>query len=54
MAEKQKHRRKKIRGKGKPYYYNNKVYFGKNQGASGVVTLVLNELINAFGQAIRI
>ena len=54
MAKKRKHRCKKIRGKGRPYCYNNKVYFGKNQDSSGVVTLVLSELINAFGQVIRI
>ena len=54
MAKKRKYRRKKNRGKRKPSYYNNKVYFGKKHSGSGVVTRVLGQLIDTLGQAIGI
>ena len=55
MAKRKKYRRKrKIRGKGKPCVLRNKVYFGKKQVGSGVVTRLLRGSLNSVGEIIGI
>ena len=53
MAKRKKYRRKrKIRGKGKPCVLRNKVYFGKKQVGSSVVTRLLRGSLNSVGEII--
>ena len=55
MARKKKYRcKRKIRGKGKPYVLNNKVYFGIKQRGNGILICILDNLVNAVGSTIGI
>ena len=46
MGRRKIKRKRKIRGKGKPYVYQNRIYFGKRpQTCEGVVSTVLANLL---------
>ena len=42
-------RRRRTRGKGIPYVYQNRVYFRKKQKGSGIVSQVLANLVQRVG-----
>ena len=47
-------RRRRKRGRGLPYIYRNRVYFGKRQTGGGVVSKVLAHLLQNVGDIIGI
>ena len=47
-------RRRRKRGRGIPYIYNNNVYLGKKQNGSGIVSQVLANLIQRVGDIARV
>ena len=47
-------RRRRKRGKGIPYIYQNKVYLGKRQKESGIVSKTLARVLQGLGEVIGI
>ena len=55
MSRRKIKRKRKIRGRGKPYVYQNRIYLGKRpQTGEGVVSTVLDNLLKHIGTLIEI